>query len=216
MIKKENICEIMILALSIKEIILQTSLGSEPYITIEEIFENSFNQYNYSLYTYTIDSVDYTNRAISTIEYHVNNSFAKKEQSIDSNSFYNNVKYMTKLDEFIILSERFIKYISNTIINSDIGKASIVEFSRCDGNMEDIINIFGYKFKRRKDKIGFLIKYKNQPIFAYISEYRPSQNDKRHFVLEVRGLCLETEKDKLCKTLNEIKNKLSYMFIFDQ
>ena len=71
-------------------------------ITIEEIFENSFNQYNYSLYTYTIDSVDYTNRAISTIEYHVNNSFAKKEQSIDSNSFYNNVKYMTKLDEFII------------------------------------------------------------------------------------------------------------------
>lgn len=216
MIKKENICEIMLLAFSRKEIPREPSLGSEPYITFEEIFENSFSQYNYSILIYTIDSVDYTNRAISTIEYHVNNSFAKEQVSIDTNSFYNNVKYMTKLDEFLILSEHFIKYISNTIINSDVGKASIVEFSRCDANMEDIINSFGYKFKRRIDKKGYLIKYKNQPIFAYLSEFRQSPNDKQYFVIEIRGLCLETEKDKLCKTLNEIKNKLSYMFIFDQ
>lgn len=213
MYKKENICEIVLLGYT-KTPVASESIHIEPFLSIEEVFENTIKEYNYSIKTYTIESTDFTNRAISTIEYHTNKYITKNNVSTDNNNFYNKVKYMNKLDEFIIFSEHYIKYISSTIINSEIGKASIVELSRCDKNMDDIINSLGYRLKSERKISGYLWKYKSYPIIGILSQVKMNQNDKPNYILEIRGLCLETEKDKLCQLLYDIKNKLSSQFCF--
>lgn len=214
MYKKENICEIILLGFT-KKPVSSDSLHIEPFLSIDEVFENTCNQYNYSIKTFTIEPTDFTNRAISTIEYHTNNYLIKSKVSTDSNLFYNKVKYMNKLDDFILLSKHYIKYISSTIINSDIGKASIVELSRCDKNMADIINNLGYRLKSERKISGYLWKYKSFPIIGILSLVKKEQSDKPNFILEIRGLCMETEKNKLCQILYDIKDNLSSQFIFE-
>ena len=213
MYKKENICEIILLGFT-KKPASSDSIHIEPFLSIDEVFENTVNQYNYSIKTYTIEPTDFTNRAISTIEYHTNNNLIKNKVSTDSNLFYNKVKYMNKLDDFILFSKHYIKYISSTIINSDIGKASIVELSRCDKNMADIINNLGYRLKSERKISGYLWKYKSFPIIGILCQVK-KQNDKPNYILEIRGLCMETEKNKLCQILYDIKDKLSSQFIFE-
>ena len=214
MYKKENICEIILLGFT-KKPASSDSFHIEPFLSIDEVFKNTSNQYSYSIQTFTIESTDFTNRAISTIEYHTNNYIIKSKVSTDSNLFYNKVKYMNKLDDFILFSKHYIKYISSTIINSEIGKASIVELSRCDKNMADIINSLGYRFKSERKTSGYLWKYKSFPIVGILSQVKMTQNDKPNFILEIRGLCMETEKNKLCQILYDIKDKLSSQFSFE-
>lgn len=81
--------------------------------------------------------------------------------------------------------------------------------------MADIINNLGYRFKSEIKISGYLWKYKSFPIIGILSLVKKEQSDKPNFILEIRGLCMETEKNKLCQILYDIKDKLSSQFIFE-
>lgn len=211
--KKENICEISLVGIpKLNELnTSQQSFNELFFASIEEVFENVRMGYDYNVTTLLLDSTEFENRPINTIEL-----YSKKMQQdfvIDTEYFYNSVKYTNKIEEYLILSTNYIKYISNIIVNTDVGNASIVELSRCDERMIEILKTLGYKESFQIKKKGHFWRYKNQPIVGIYYKFETREHEDLD-VFEINGYFKESEKDNMIKTFKAIKNKLAPLFIF--
>lgn len=215
--KKENTIEISNYGLVIPE-----NEEKEVKDYIRETFENESLGYNWEIVTYRVDTQNLTEKSpVAVIELHKNYNFYKRKVSIDNQEFFKNVTYSNKIDEFLILSEFYVKYISPAIIKSDGGKVKIVELSRVDKNIGLVLESLGYKpCRETTKKVGFLYKYKWYPIFAtLISVGDPKRDLKRdqaksYTRIELFCLCNESEKQKFEKIITEIKKKLGIYFKF--
>jgi hypothetical protein len=91
-----------------------------------------------------------------------------RELEIDNDKFYNNVQYADKIEEFLTISKYYLKYIANTFVNFPYGSASVVEMSRCEENMDNILMSLEYREKSKMKRVGELIRYKQYPIIIFL------------------------------------------------
>lgn len=212
--KKENICEISLIGIpKLNELnTLQQNFNELFFASIEEVFENVKMGYEYNVTTLLLDSPEFENRTINTIEL-----YSKKMQQefvIDTEYFYNSVKYANKIEEYLILSANYIKYISNIMVKTEVGNASIVELSRCDDKMIDVLKTLGYKESFQIKKKGHVWRYRNQPIVGIYYKFEKKENENWD-VFEINGYFRESEKDNMIKTFKTIKSKLNSLFYFE-
>ena len=195
--KRDNIVQITIRGIS---------TFNEKYRSLElkEHFRNPIDNYAYNIHTYIVQSQQFKNYAISTIELHDN---LLRKGTLDKEQFYSNVSYINKIRDYFVYSESFVKYLSNTSVNCKIGKALIVEFARCDQNMGELLKSLGYQEKEMILKKGHIIRYRNYPIIAITSD--------KYEELEVVGYCEESNKSKLEEIMINIKNQLSQSYNFE-
>lgn len=158
------------------------------------------------------------------------------EFKIDNEEFYNNVKYLEKIDEFLTISKYFLKYIANTLVTYEAGSANIIEIARCEDNIPIILSHMAYKEKGKVKKLGEFIKYKNLPITILIYKLEkpeeqafsttnvsgsaqqpnvPRKKENLPPIIEITGYCYETDKESLMATLADIQNKLSPYIMFE-
>lgn len=197
--KKDNIVQITIKGFS--------NIKNIKFLSLElkEHFQNIIDDFEYDIHTYIVQSQQFKNYAISTIELH--NNLIRKE-SLNKEYFYSTVSYINKIREYFLYSDNFVKYVSNASVNCKIGKALIVEFSRCDNNMGALLLSLGYQENGKVTKRGHIIRYRNYPIIAITSP--------KYEELEVVGYCEESNKSKLEEIMIEIRAQLNQSFNFDE
>jgi hypothetical protein len=225
----ENIFEFSILGIS------KQNFRNELKTQIEEIFENSFLPYYYKISTYFLQSNLGSQNVTNLIELHQNmtKNYQTTEYKIDNDEFYNNVNYMEKIDEYIILSKYYLKYTTPAFINFPLGNSNIVEISRCEKNMDIILSSLGYREKSHYNKTGDFIKYKNMPVIVMMSAVEKSdqivvegssssathQRRRDSFaatdILEIIGYCYENEKESMMKLLSFIVDKIDAYCYFE-
>jgi hypothetical protein len=210
--KKDNIYEYSLLGIFLK----YEKNDSSKHI-IEEMCENAYNPYHYEITTYKLEAFIENQSIKNTIELHKNLQDSPNTQ-IDNQIFYNNIQYIDKIEEYLILSKYYLKYIANTFINYDLGSANVVELSRCEDNMDMILQNMGYAIKYKIKKKGFYHKYKNLPIVIIIyslekmldNENIPLKaGEQTYQYLEVIGYCNESNTEKIKIELAHIESKLN-------
>ena len=210
--KKDNIYEYSLLGIFLK----YERNDSSKYL-IEEMCENSFNHYNYEITTYKLEANIENKTVKNIIEIHKNLQESPNTQ-IDNQIFYNDVQYMDKIDEYLLLSKYFIKYIGSTFINYDLGSANIVDLARCEDNMDMILQNMGYVVKYKIKKKGLYYKFKNLPIVIIIyaleklldNENTPQKGGEQNLqYLEIIGYCVDTDIEKIKQELAYIESKLN-------
>ena len=113
-----------------------------------------------------------------------------------------------------MFSKYFIKYITNNKITSSLGIAQIVDYCRCEENMDKVFLNFGYKIKSKIRKDFSIYKYKNQRIYLQASFISDEEKQVSVNIYELFGFCDSNEKEKLIEKMNEIKDKLSKVLVF--
>jgi hypothetical protein len=127
------------------------------------------------------------------------------------------MNFLDQISEFYQWSKFYIKYIGNTFLSFEEGNAAIVDLSRCEENMNNILLEFGYHERFKIKKRGKMCKYKNKPVVVLIfTMEKPVESNSEHTrkevnlqYLEVIGYCYESESAEMKKELNLIKTKLS-------
>lgn len=187
--------------------------------TIKTVFETdepkSAPKEQYSITTYENLVTEGYGSIKNLIEVHVNNnnSFRTKFFNINEEEFYSKYNSIDNYDDMIRFSKVFIKYIANNKLNSKLGTAKVVEFARCEENIENILISFGYKVKSKIIKTFSLYKYKCYPIFL-IPSYVFLSDTQKFDIYELFGFCLSTEEEKLYEKISEIKQALSKVLTF--
>jgi hypothetical protein len=231
--KKQNICELSVIGIPIHE-------GFK--IILENICQNYYTSYFYDVTTYTNEFHEGFKHISNTIELHnnMNENYKTNEYKTDNEEFYNNVKYLEKLDEFLTISRSFLKYIANDFVTFSSGSANIVEISRCEENMELILTCLGYREKSKIRKTGEFIKYKNESIVIFLCNIEkltlnegnaptvgdvpsvtgtaisaPSQPKKLPMMIEIVGYCYETDKGNMMNLLQSLQKQLVGYFVFE-
>ena len=210
--KKENIFEIELVGISYKELPQnQLDTFNQNIDAIEELFQCGKKSYDTNINTYSMESNEFGS-IMNKIIFYENLLYKGKEFHLNKKESYSSINYLDKLDQYIIYSDYYIKYLSNTSIKASIGKLSIIEMARCDKNMGKMLESFGYKCQKTQNKKGYLFKYKGEAIIAIAKEL--NDNDKLYHIIEIHGFCKENKKDYLSKKIEEIKNNLSDIFLF--
>jgi hypothetical protein len=121
------------------------------------------------------------------------------------------VNYTENVEEFLLLSPCFIKYISSNFVKKpSFGDAKIVELARCESNMSNVLEKLGYKEVRRITKKIELIKYKNQNIMLTIfgiekvNDNPTQQNEK---FVEMNCFCPDSEIENYATQMKAIAEK---------
>lgn len=204
----------------------RTNLKSQ----LEEICQNSSLPYKYKISTYVFQSQHGSQHVVNTIEYHQNiseNYLNNNEYIVDNRKFYNDVNFIEKIDDFLIISKYFLKYTTPVYLDFKLGSSNIIEVSRTEENMDLILKSLGYKEKSNIKQEGDFIKYKNLPIIIKMFEIRAfnsfegKDNSKatnemimRNHLIEVIGYCYENEKENTIKLLQYITDKIKmYCFL---
>jgi hypothetical protein len=234
--KKENICELSVIGIPIQE-------GFK--VILENICQNYYTSYFYDITTYINEFHEGFKHITNTIELHnnMNDNYKTNEYKTDNEEFYNNVKYLEKLDEFLTISRCFLKYIANAFVTFNLGTANVVEIARCEENMELILFSLGYKEKSKLRKTGEFIKYKNESIVILLSNIEkltissevgdpgshhnsngvvgtvtnPGQTlvKKLPMMIEIVGYCYETQKENMMNLIQSIQKQLMGYFVFE-
>lgn len=236
--KKENICELSVIGIPIQE-------GFK--VIVENICQNYYTSYYYDITTYINEFHEGFKHITNKIELHnnMNENYKSNEYKTDNEEFYNSVKYLEKLDEFITISRCFLKYIANAFVTFSLGTANVVELSRCEENMELILTSLGYKEKSKLRKTGEFIRYKNESIVLFICNVEklaistdvnantdmttqnipsnvtagvtPGQGvpKKLPMMIEIVGYCYETEKENMMNMIQSIQKQLMGYFVFE-
>ncbi len=187
--------------------------------TIKTVFETdepkSAPKEQYTITTYENMVTEGYGSIKNLIEVHVNNnnSFKTKIFNINEDEFYSKYNTIDNYDDMIRFSKVFIKYIANNKINSKLGIAKVVEFCRCEENIDNILLSFGYNIKSKIVKTFSLYKYKNYPIYL-IPSYIFLSETQKFDIYELFGFCLSTEEEKLYEKISEIKDSLSKVLSF--
>ena len=231
--KKQNICELSVIGIPIQE-------GFKTIL--ENMCQNYYSVYFYDITTYTSEIHEGFKHISNTVELHnnLNENYKTNEYKTDNEQFYNNVKYLEKLDEFLTISKSFLKYIANDFVTFSTGYANIVEISRCEENMESILSCLGYNEKLKIRKNGEFIKYKNESIVIFTCNVEkltvgegqvestgdaqavpgsaitaPSQPKKLPMMVEIIGYCYESDKENMMNLINSLQKQLAGYFVFE-
>ena len=220
--------EITLLGLSKNELKKDSKEKKLVYESFNEIFRFQRINFNYNIKKYAIKSNN--NNIINQINFYENRNF--KDYKIDNQNFYKNIEFKNQIDEFYFISEYFIKFISTSVIKTNINKNLIdnknkyvfnsmnlnnknniknIEICRVDKNFEKTLEILGYQLDNEIIKEGHLYKYRNDSI---IMIFYPDSLDNI-YTIEIHCFCNENEKDIYEKKLFEIRNLLKDYFIFE-
>jgi phosphopantetheine adenylyltransferase len=202
--------EITLLGLSKNELKKDSKEKKLVYESFNEIFRFQRINFNYNIKKYAIKSNN--NNIINQINFYENRNF--KDYKIDNQNFYKNIEFKNQIDEFYFISEYFIKFISTSVIKTNINKninIKNIEICRVDKNYEKILEILGYQLDNEIIKEGHLYKYRNDSI---IMIFYPDSLDNI-YTIEIHCFCNENEKDIYEKKLFEIRNLLKDYFIFE-
>ena len=214
--KKGNVFEIILIGISYKELSRSCiDIYHENIDAIEELFQCKKKDYHTIVTTYSMENNEFGS-TINKILFYENLLFIKNEvYHLNKKESYSSINYLDKIDDYLIYSDYYIKYISNTSIKASIGKLSIIEMARCDKNMGLMLESFGYKKQKSTSQKGYLFKYKADSIIAIVKEFE-CNNKKIYHIIEIHGFCKESKKDYLSKKIEEIKNNLSELFYFSE
>jgi hypothetical protein len=220
--------EITLLGLSKNELKRDSIEKKNVFESFNEIFNFERINFNYNIKKYVIKSNN--NNIINQINFYENRHL--KNYKIDNKNFYKNVQFMNKIDDFYFHSEYFIKFISTSVIKTNINKNIFdnknkyvfnavnlsnknniknIEICRVDKNFTKILEILGYQIDSEINKEGYLYKYKNDSIIMIF--YTDSSDNI--YTIEIHCFCNENEKDIYEKKLFEIRNLLKDNFIFE-
>jgi phosphopantetheine adenylyltransferase len=202
--------EITLLGLSKNELKKDSKEKKLVYESFNEIFRFQRINFNYNIKKYAIKSNN--NNIINQINFYENRNL--KNYKIDNQNFYKNIEFKNQIDEFYFMSEYFIKFISTSVIKTNINKninIKNIEICRVDKNYEKILEILGYQLDNEIIKEGHLYKYRNDSI---IMIFYPDSLDNI-YTIEIHCFCNENEKDIYEKKLFEIRNLLKDYFIFE-
>lgn len=202
--------EITLLGLSKNELKKDSKEKKLVYESFNEIFRFQRINFNYNIKKYAIKSNN--NNIINQINFYENRNL--KNYKIDNQNFYKNIEFKNQIDEFYFISEYFIKFISTSVIKTNINKninIKNIEICRVDKNYEKILEILGYQLDNEIIKEGHLYKYRNDSI---IMIFYPDSLDNI-YTIEIHCFCNENEKDIYEKKLFEIRNLLKDYFIFE-
>ena len=182
--------EITLLGLSKNELKKDSKEKKLVYESFNEIFRFQRINFNYNIKKYAIKSNN--NNIINQINFYENRNF--KDYKIDNQNFYKNIEFKNQIDEFYFISEYFIKFISTSVIKTNINKninIKNIEICRVDKNYEKILEILGYQLDNEIIKEGHLYKYRNDSI---IMIFYPDSLDNI-YTIEIHCFCNENEKD---------------------
>ena len=220
--------EITLLGLSKNELKKDSKEKKLVYESFNEIFRFQRINFNYNIKKYAIKSNN--NNIINQINFYENRNL--KNYKIDNQNFYKNIEFKNQIDEFYFMSEYFIKFISTSVIKTNINKNLIdnknkyvfnsmnlnnknniknIEICRVDKNFEKTLEILGYQLDKEIIKEGHLYKYRDDSI---IMIFYPDYLDNI-YTIEIHCFCNENEKDIYEKKLFEIRNLLKDYFIFE-
>ena len=216
--------EITLLGLSKNELKKDSKEKKLVYESFNEIFRFQRINFNYNIKKYAIKSNN--NNIINQINFYENRNF--KDYKIDNQNFYKNIEFKNQIDEFYFMSEYFIKFISTSVIKTNINNNLIdnknkyvnlnnknniknIEICRVDKNFEKTLEILGYQLDNEIIKEGHLYKYRDDSIIMIF--YCDSLDNI--YTIEIHCFCNENEKDIYEKKLFEIRNLLKDYFIFE-
>jgi hypothetical protein len=191
-------------------------------LLLEEICQSTPMATEYNIISFYLEAKGELQNITNLVELHHNlkGQYKTGEFNLRNEIFYNEVDYMEKLDQFLIISKFFVKYINNTYIHFPLGSCRLIEMSRCEANMNEILLSIGYREKDKIKKSCEILKCKNSSIIIclskiYIDLTETEANKKIDNLIEIFGLCYDSDKESMQKELAEIREKLSLYCVFE-
>ena len=186
----------------------------QSIFSIFEYFDNKNIKSTYSILTLENQVTEGIGSIKNIIEIHTNNNDNFRKFNVNDEEQFSKLDILDNYDEVIMFSKYFIKYITNNKITSSLGIAQIVDYCRCEENMDKVFLNFGYKIKSKIRKDFSIYKYKNQRIYLQASFISDEEKQVSINIYELFGFCDSNEKEKLIEKMNEIKDKLSKVLVF--
>lgn len=189
------------------------------YSTLNEEFKNDCFNFIVVKTTYRYEKKDSMISKISNLadvyQYYETQNADRElipRTPINFEKFCQEVNYMQNLNEYLMISNCYIKYISNNAIkNPAFGRVKIVELARCDDNIGLTLKKLGFQDVGVIKYVGEIIKYNQENIlltmYSFGEAYKP---------VELSCICKESEIDANSKKMKLISQKLEKYLVINK